>query len=98
MLTLHDLCQKLKNIDEISLLEVLEISSEDLVERFEDKIEAKFDELSEEFNNDQESCEEESNRKTQEYKRKPKDYLEESLESAYENGDYSIEDDLTPED
>ena len=48
MLTLHDLCQKLKNIDEISLLEVLEISSEDLVERFEDKIEAKFDELSEE--------------------------------------------------
>ena len=53
---------------------------------------------SEEIIKDNEKDEDESNRKTQEYKRKPKDYLEESLESAYENGDYSIEDDLTPED
>jgi len=45
-LTFKDLKERLKDLDEISLLEVLEISSEDLVERFEDHIELKFDKLS----------------------------------------------------
>lgn len=39
----------LKRIDEISLLEVLEISSEDLVDRFTDKIEEKYEQLAEDF-------------------------------------------------
>lgn len=45
-LTLADLKEKLKRLDEITLMEELEISSEDLVERFEDHIELKFERLS----------------------------------------------------
>ena len=44
----------LKRIDEISLLEVLEISSEDLVDRFIDKIEEKYEQLAEDFEEEQE--------------------------------------------
>ncbi len=51
-LILPELLEKLKDIDEITLMEKLEISSEDLVERFIDKIEEKFDSLEEEFNID----------------------------------------------
>jgi hypothetical protein len=36
-------------LDEITLMEVLEISSEDLVDKFEDKIEAKLDYLTDEL-------------------------------------------------
>lgn len=54
MLTLEELKEKLCKIDEISLMEILEISSEDLVERFTDYIENKYDELSEEFIEDEE--------------------------------------------
>ena len=43
--TFEELCDKLKEVDEISLMEVLEISSEDLVERFEDKIEIKINQI-----------------------------------------------------
>jgi len=43
MLTLVDVCDRLKQQDEISVLEVLEITSEDLVDRFTDKIENKLD-------------------------------------------------------
>lgn len=53
-LTLPDICNKLKEVDEITLLEVLEISSEDIVERFQDRIEDQADrlekELEDEFN------------------------------------------------
>jgi len=42
-LTYTDLCEKLQKLDEITLMELLEISSEDLVERFQDKIEQKRD-------------------------------------------------------
>jgi hypothetical protein len=45
-LTFKDLKERLMTMDEISLLELLEISSEELVERFEDHIELKFDKLS----------------------------------------------------
>jgi hypothetical protein len=48
-MTFKDLCDKLKQLPEIDLLEVLEISSEDLVYRFEDFIEAKRDYLEDEL-------------------------------------------------
>jgi hypothetical protein len=44
-LTLRDIMERMSKLDEITLLEVLNISSEELVERFADKIEDKFDEL-----------------------------------------------------
>lgn len=47
-LTIHDLKDKLKQINEVDLLELLEISSEDLVERFIDLIEDNFDKLEKE--------------------------------------------------
>ena len=40
-LTHSEICERLSKLDEISLLEVLEINSEDLVNRFEDVIELK---------------------------------------------------------
>lgn len=52
-LTLTDLFEQLKQIDETSLLEVLDISSEDLVERFADLIEDRFDTLIQEFPEDE---------------------------------------------
>jgi hypothetical protein len=48
-LTIPDIMEKLKQVDEISLLEILEVSSEDLVNRFIDRIEDKADELEGEF-------------------------------------------------
>ncbi len=49
MKTLADIINHLRRIDEISLLEVLEISSEDIVDRFGDFIELKYDLLAEDF-------------------------------------------------
>lgn len=51
-LTLIDLMDRLKKVDEISLLEVLDISSEDIIDRFSDKIEERFDYLVGEFQDD----------------------------------------------
>lgn len=48
-MTFTELCERLMQVDEISLLEVLEISSEDLVERFHDKIDMKRDWLEEDL-------------------------------------------------
>lgn len=48
-MTLHDLKEKLKTVDEISLMELLEITSDEIVERFVDKIENKIDALEIEF-------------------------------------------------
>jgi hypothetical protein len=44
-LTLNDIKDRLKMINEIDLLELLEINSEDIVERFTDLIEDNFDKL-----------------------------------------------------
>ena len=44
-LTLNDIKDRLKQINEIDLLELLEINSEDIVERFTDLIEDNFDKL-----------------------------------------------------
>ena len=49
MITLVDVCEKLKSIDEVTLLEKLEINSEDIVSRFIDIIEDKYDELEQEL-------------------------------------------------
>ncbi len=49
MITLADAFERLKKVDEISLMEVLEISSEDLVDRFQDVIESKFGLIAEEL-------------------------------------------------
>lgn len=49
MLIISELSEKLKREEETSLLEILNITSEDIVERFYDKIEEKYDQLYEEF-------------------------------------------------
>ena len=43
MLTFTDVCDRLKQQDEISVLEGLEITSQDLVDRFQDKVEEKLE-------------------------------------------------------
>ena len=46
MLTLKELKEKMvDNLSEIDVLELLEISTEDLVERFSDKIEDKYEQI-----------------------------------------------------
>ena len=49
MLTFIDVRDRLKQQDEISVLEVLEINSEELVDRFKDRVEEKFDYLVEDL-------------------------------------------------
>lgn len=49
MLTDEELKYRLSLLPEIDLMEVLEISSEDLVERFQDKIEEKREYLQEDL-------------------------------------------------
>jgi hypothetical protein len=41
----NDLLEELRKTDEISLLEVLEITSEDLLDRFMDRVEDNMDKL-----------------------------------------------------
>ena len=50
----EELKERLKRLDEITLMEVLEVSSEDLVERFDDRIEERQNELAEEFEDEAE--------------------------------------------
>lgn len=49
MMTLEELKHKLMQLDEVTLLETLEITSEDIVHRFSDLIESKSSYLSGEF-------------------------------------------------
>lgn len=51
-LTFEEVCERLKKLDEVTLLEVLDISSEDLVERFKDLIEDKLDDFEEELSDE----------------------------------------------
>jgi hypothetical protein len=48
-LTLNDLKDLLKALDEVTLLELLDLKSEDIVDRFEDLIEDKQEQLEKEF-------------------------------------------------
>ena len=52
-LTILDIKEKLKLLDEITLLEMLNISSEELVDRFSDLIEDNADHLEEEIKDDE---------------------------------------------
>lgn len=52
MLTLNETKERLMRLDEVLLLEVLNITSEDIVERFTDFIENKLDSLAEELEDD----------------------------------------------
>ena len=45
MLTIDELCDKLKWLDELTLLDLLDIDAEQLIERFTDKIEDRQDDL-----------------------------------------------------
>lgn len=49
-ITFHELKEKLTMIDEVTLLEILDIRSEDIVERFADIIEDKQEELERKIN------------------------------------------------
>lgn len=49
-LTLRDVVSKIAQLDEITVLEILEITSEELAERFVDKVEAKYEQLEKELN------------------------------------------------
>ncbi len=44
-ITLEELKERLKRYDEVTLLELLDINADELVEKFEDKIEDRFDKL-----------------------------------------------------
>jgi hypothetical protein len=50
--TLNELKEHLKDIEETTFLEMFDISTEELVERFSDKIEDKYDELIKEYGNE----------------------------------------------
>jgi len=43
--TLEEVKHKLKSLDEVLLMELLEVSSEDLVEAFSDRIEERLEQL-----------------------------------------------------
>lgn len=51
---LVELCEKLKELDEITLMERLKTNSEELVERYIDVIEENYDSLIEEFDEPEE--------------------------------------------
>jgi len=50
-LTFYELCQELEKVEETDLMELLDINSKDLVEKFQDIIEDNFDRLLEEVDN-----------------------------------------------
>jgi hypothetical protein len=49
-LTLEELKERLSNFDEVTLLEILDIHSDELIEAFEDRIEDNIDKLKRMFN------------------------------------------------
>lgn len=52
MKTFEEICENLIKIDEITLMEILDISSEDLVSRFKDKIEEKIEYFEDDLEDD----------------------------------------------
>ena len=50
--TFYELCEDLKKLDEITLMELLNLNSEEIVDAFQDKIEDNFESLSKEINNE----------------------------------------------
>lgn len=58
--TFFDIMTRLKREPEITVLELLEITSEDLVDRFQDLIESKIEDLQAELEDEDEEDEEDS--------------------------------------
>jgi len=52
MLTFQEVCDQLIQLDETTLLEVLDLTSEDIVNKFQDKIEDKLEILAEDLEPD----------------------------------------------
>jgi uncharacterized protein with WD repeat len=52
--TIEELKERLRNLDELTILELLDISSEELVEFLSDQIEYKYDQLIEYLNEPEE--------------------------------------------
>ena len=48
-LTYYELLEKMSMLDELTIIEILDISSEELVNKFSDRINDRFEELSEDF-------------------------------------------------
>ena len=48
-LTYYDLLEKMALLDELTIIEILDIDSEDLVAKFSDRINDRLDELAKEF-------------------------------------------------
>lgn len=48
-LTFNEICERLIYVDEISLMEILEVTSEDLVKAFPDRIDLKREQLEEDL-------------------------------------------------
>tara|TARA_R110002153_G_scaffold136903_1_gene286892 strand:- start:1024 stop:1188 length:165 start_codon:yes stop_codon:yes gene_type:complete len=51
-LTFEEICERLSRIDEVTLLEVLDISSNEIVAKFKDNIEDRLDTLEEDLENE----------------------------------------------
>ena len=51
-MTFNEVCDKLSQLDELHLLEILDISSDELVDRFQDKIESKLDYFKQDLEDD----------------------------------------------
>jgi hypothetical protein len=55
VLTISELKERmLQEYDEVTLLEILDVSAKDIVEAFHDKIEDRFDQLLQEFEGEEE--------------------------------------------
>jgi hypothetical protein len=52
VLTFYEVCEKLTRLDELTLLETLEINSDDIVNKFEERISDRLEELSDDFEAD----------------------------------------------
>tara|TARA_R110000850_G_scaffold45844_1_gene115626 strand:- start:221 stop:385 length:165 start_codon:yes stop_codon:yes gene_type:complete len=48
-LTYYDLLEKIAQLDELTIIEILDIDSQDLVAKFSDRINDRLDELAKEF-------------------------------------------------
>jgi hypothetical protein len=53
-LTYYDLLEKLKLLDELTIIEILDITSEELVDAFSEKANDRLEELKEEFRHETE--------------------------------------------
>jgi hypothetical protein len=52
LLTLQEIKERLSHYDELTLLEILDVSSEELIDRFEDLIEEQYERLVEELSDE----------------------------------------------